>query len=421
LYLHVLSAVLLALVPLLAPQWIRRRLGESGSTTASQWLALGGGAAVAAFRTYVERLGRLVLGDTALDHAAWWGPLRTWALGPPLEHLLLLFVFLALMRARRLTLRRDALLVAVFLGAGFASADVALRIAQQPLSAVWALRGLLAPPGAVFCVASWGVALATLRRRRWLYASASWVGAVLLQALLEHLLFERGPGWMVLTLPLLVFMALGADMLATALKGRHLLALPVALGSRLHVTLPEAPSFEEMRDALGDRLHPLRVRWLLFGILVNLGVLLTVLGLGVVLGNRVGIDFARAEEADLAANTALLWLGAWVLLAFPCAGWLVARASGTGYILEAVLAAATVIVASLLLLGGTEPIALVFSLAVAPAAFALGTFGAWWATAGHRHVAFAPSRAPSGGEGVTGAPNSAPPALPPATGPDDSK
>ena len=27
----------------------------------------------------------------------------------------------------------------------------------------------------------------------------------------------------------------------------------------------------------------------------------------------------------------------------------------------------------------------------------------------------------SGGEGVTGAPNSAPPALPPATGPDDSK
>jgi hypothetical protein len=70
-------------------------------------------------------------------------------------------------------------------------------------------------------------------------------------------------------------------------------------------------------------------------------------------------------------------LGAGVLVAFPAAGFLVARASGTASVLEPALAAALAIAGTLVMLGLAAPVAVVFALAFAPIGFGLACAGAW--------------------------------------------
>ena len=74
----------------------------------------------------------------------------------------------------------------------------------------------------------------------------------------------------------------------------------------------------------------------------------------------------------------LVLLGSCVLLAFPLAGFLIARASRSGLtVLEPALATLTAVAVLLVILALTAPVAVLFTLAVAPVAVGLACGGAW--------------------------------------------
>ena len=95
------------------------------------------------------------------------------------------------------------------------------------------------------------------------------------------------------------------------------------------------------------------------------------------LGHRMGVDFSLADESDVRSTGPLILLGAAVLLAFPIAGFLVAKASAAHSVLEPALAAGLALTALVAMLFVTAPVGVLFALAVAPLAFGLACGGAW--------------------------------------------
>jgi hypothetical protein len=134
-----------------------------------------------------------------------------------------------------------------------------------------------------------------------------------------------------------------------------------------------------MREALRRTERPVMFSWIMFGGLVTTGVLTAGLSGAILVGHRIGIDFAAVErgESSRAGIAPLLLLGASALGAFPIAGFLVARASSARGVLEPAISAALAIFGSLVLLGLAAPVAVVFALALAPIALALACAGAW--------------------------------------------
>ncbi len=122
------------------------------------------------------------------------------------------------------------------------------------------------------------------------------------------------------------------------------------------------------------------VTWIGIGALVTTGVMTVAIACAVLLGHRIGIDFTavdRGESAGMTSLAPLMLLAAAALLAFPFAGYLVARASSTRSVLEPAIAAGLAIAGSLVLLGLAAPVAVVFATAFAPVAFGLACIGAW--------------------------------------------
>jgi hypothetical protein len=122
------------------------------------------------------------------------------------------------------------------------------------------------------------------------------------------------------------------------------------------------------------------VAWIGIGALVMTGVMTLALTIAVIIGHRFGIDFTavdRGESAGSASLVPLMLLAVAALLAFPFAGYLVARASSTRSVLEPALAAGLAIAGSVVLLGLAAPVAVVFAMAFAPVALGLACIGAW--------------------------------------------
>jgi hypothetical protein len=100
--------------------------------------------------------------------------------------------------------------------------------------------------------------------------------------------------------------------------------------SRLSRLLPvAAPSIEELERALLTRPdRPMTIRWIVFGALVTVGVLTSMLAGSVLLGHETGVDFAAVDRADGFEQSVppLVLLGTAAFAAFPV--WAsVARAS----------------------------------------------------------------------------------------------
>ena len=93
---------------------------------------------------------------------------------------------------------------------------------------------------------------------------------------------------------------------------------------------------------------------------------------------RYAYDFSLADESDMRSTGPLILLGAAVLLAFPIAGYLVAKASAAHSVVEPALAAGLALAALVAMLFVTAPIGVLFALAVAPLAFGLACGGAWF-------------------------------------------
>ncbi len=193
-------------------------------------------------------------------------------------------------------------------------------------------------------------------------------------------MYGRGPGALLAVTPLLAMMGVVAWMLSRDLqaraRGERVSPVPSTSRSRLG-RLSNPPSFSAVRSALQRADEPVKVRWIVFGALVTLGAMFVGLAGGVVAAHLLHIDLSTVNEHELGTAAPALLLGMGVLASFPTSGFLVARAAHVRTLLEPALACVLALAVTLVLLGFTAPVAVVFGLAISPIAWMLSCAGAW--------------------------------------------
>lgn len=370
--------LLLALLPLVAPVLVRWRV-PGFRTVAAHWIVLEvlGGAAVAMFVVYVERVTIMVLGGTSDPTSAGAAlvQVRHLVLLTPLAQAILVLVVLPLRRRRLLQGPRDAMLCAVSAGAGYSTTESFIVLLETHASALGIVQTLVAIPAALFCTGVWGYFLGLPGPRSWRGFTFAWCGGLLLKALYDHLLFDLGPGYKAALLPLVLFVGAGSYLGFRASVDSE---MPSSSGRPLLSGVGHVPTLDDVREALRPTGHRVRVTWMLLGVFVVLGVTIVALSGAVIVGQRLGFDFSRAAEADLHANPPLLLAGLAVIVAFPVSGYLIALASGTDSTIEVAMASGLAILGAAGVLSMTEPLALVFVFAVSPVAFSLACAAGWW-------------------------------------------
>ncbi|MBK7585735.1 MAG: PrsW family intramembrane metalloprotease [Myxococcales bacterium] len=373
---RILLVVLVGAVPLAFALLLWRRVNRLAHVPRRRTLMMVvGGVAAGLTAGWVERL-ILAFSELSFD-ATKVGTvgalLATFLLAAPLEEGLKVLVVWPLFGMRALSSPRLGLTYAACAGAGFATGEtIGIGWVEAPTSvlAVRLLVGMAAHP---FLAGLWGYSLGNQRLTRGRRFVVAWFAAVLLHGLYDHIVFGRGPGLLVLAIPMFLCMVLVAG-----LAIRDVAPSPDSRGSALLSSIPEPPSLGSMSRALTRRDRPLMLHWIAIGALVTLGVVLVALAGAVYVGHVVGVDFALADEADVRSSGPLVLLGAATLAGFPLAGYLVARASSAHSVLEPAMGAGVAIITAVLLVSLAAPVTAVFGLAVAPLAFALACGGAWF-------------------------------------------
>jgi hypothetical protein len=367
-----LFALLVVTLSVLPAYLVFRRvsvLGHASRRLAGTALLFG--AAVALVALTVERW---VLGFTQLSldvktSGVASAVLASFLLVAPLEEAMKTLVVWPLYRMRRIDGPRLGLCYAMAAAAGFSAALGVSRLLTVPWTGVLGLRVLCAVPAQLFFAGVWGYTLGARRGESGSWFALSWLGSVALHGLYIHIVWGRGPGFLVAVVPLLLFMALGAaSVLREVNPDRQTLA-------KLH--LPEPPRLSLVTEALNPRDQPLLLRWVVLGAFVNVGLMFALLVAAVAVGHRLGVDFSAADESDMTSAGPLALLGAALLASFPIAGFLVARASSAIGVLEPALAAALALASIVAVLAIVAPLGVLFALAVAPLAFGLACGGAW--------------------------------------------
>lgn len=327
---------------------------------------LSGAVAVAVERAVLSATG---LSFKVLESGLMGALLATFLLAAPLEEALKLFSVWALYRTRRIGNGQVGLAYAASCAAGFALVQSMALVWLDGTANAHLVRLMLSVPAHLFFAGAWGYALGAVRGR---WFSITWLVAMLLHGFFDHVLWGRGEGHAVALLPLLLFMVLGAWLALRRgpAEGDY---------DEARLSLSPGPSIEGVRLALRRRRdQPLMVHWIIYGALVTLGLMLVLVAASVVLGRRLGVDFSLADQTDVRAAGPLILLGVAVLLAFPIAGYLIARASATRSLLEPALAAALTVALLITLLALAAPIGVLFAIAVAPIALGLACGGAWF-------------------------------------------
>lgn len=299
--------------------------------------------------------------------------LATFLLAAPLEEGLKVLVIWPLFGMRAITSPRLGLTYAFCAGAGFAAGEITSIGSAEPPSTLLAMRLLVGMAAHPFLAGLWGYALGTQRLTRGRWFVLAWFAAVGLHGLYDHIVFGRGPGVLVLAIPMFLTMTFFGW-----LALRDVAPSGDSRSSLLLSSMPEPPSLGSMRRAMVRPDRPLMLHWIAIGALVTLGVVIVALAGAVYVGHVIGIDFALADETDVRSSGPLVLLGAATLFGFPIAGYLVARASSAHSVLEPAMGAGLAIVAAVLLVSLAAPVTAVFGLAVAPLAFALACGGAWF-------------------------------------------
>ncbi len=275
----------------------------------------------------------------------------------------------------------DGLVYASAAALGFAAVENALTLRAHPAGWVWILRTFMALPAHVFFACTWGYALgrAKQNKRPGAIFPAAWLVATAAHGLYAHLVYGRGSGAVVGTVPLLLAMAVATLFAIKDLKARTLRSSRTSmLLERVSVLYASGPpSLASVREAMRREGQPITLRWVIFGAVVTLGAMTLGLAAAVALGHELHVDFAGVDEHDVATTAPVALLGAGLLSAFPVSGYLIARASNLPTLLEPALASGIAIGLMLVLLGLSAPVALVFALAFSPIAWALACAGAW--------------------------------------------
>lgn len=276
----------------------------------------------------------------------------------------------------------DGLVYASSAALGFATIENALMLRDHPIGWIWILRTAVALPAHVFFACTWGYALGRAKRAKQPGAifPLSWIVAVAAHGLYAHLVYGRGPGALVGTIPLLLAMTVPTifairDLRMREERSSRTSMLLERVSSFYVVSSP--PSLQTVREAMRREGQPITFRWILFGVLVTVGAMTVGLALSIAFGHWAHVDFSVVDEHDVTTTAPVALLGSGILLAFPVSGYLVARASNLPTMLEPAVAAGLAIVLTLVLLGLAAPVALIFALAFSPIAWALACAGAW--------------------------------------------
>jgi RsiW-degrading membrane proteinase PrsW (M82 family) len=275
----------------------------------------------------------------------------------------------------------DGLVYASAAALGFACIENAITLRGHPIGWIWVARTAVALPAHVFFACMWGYALGrvkTIKRPGPLFPVA-WLVATAAHGLYSHLVYGRGPGALVGTLPLLLAMAgvtffAARDLHARGARSSRSSVLLERV-STLYVSGP--PSLQTVRDVLRREGQAITLRWVLFGALVTVGAMTAGLIGSVAFGHWAHVPFEAVDEHDVTTTAPVALLGAGLLLAFPVSGYLIAKASNLPTLLEPALASGLAILFMLVLLGLAAPVALVFALAFSPIAWGLACAGAW--------------------------------------------
>jgi len=300
----------------------------------------------------------------------------TFLVAAPLEQALKVAAVTPVWRSRHFHEAFDGVVYASAAALGAISAHNAVFLWSRALT-FDLCRALIAVPAQLFFAAVWGYALARDPKKRLggRLFNVCWLLATGMSGAYDHIVFHRGKAALLAVLPVLLCMA-GISVLAARDLSRHGAMSSGPRSRRLSIA---PPSLNAMREALLRTERPVMLTWIAFGALVTTGVMTAMLAGAVAAGHRFGVDFAAVDRGDtsLAGAAPLMLLGGAALLAFPVAGFLVARASSTRTVLEPAMSAALAIAGSLVLLGLAAPIAVVFAIAFAPIAFGLACAGAW--------------------------------------------
>ena len=276
----------------------------------------------------------------------------------------------------------DGLVYASSAALGFATIENALMLREHPFGWIWIARTAIALPAHVFFACAWGYALGRAKRikRPGPIFPAAWLVATAMHGLYAHLVYGRGSGALVGTIPMLAAMAVATAFAIRDLKAREDRSsrtsnLLERVSSLYVVSAP--PSLRQVREAMRREGQPITLRWILFGALVTVGAMTVGIALSVALGHSLHVDFSTVDEHDVTTTGPVALLGSGLLAAFPVSGYLIARASNLPTLLEPALASGLAIVLTLVLLGLAAPVAVVFALAFSPIAWGLACAGAW--------------------------------------------
>ncbi len=273
----------------------------------------------------------------------------------------------------------DGFLYATASGTGFAAGSAALQLSAEAFHADTAFRIGTAFVAQPLLASLWGYSLGRVRQTHLptVRFTLAWIAASLVHGLLAHVTTAHSMLSRVATVPVLLGLAAVSFWLARDLLLRfgRVSRLPSAV---LFASVPP-PSVGSVRRALHRGSAPVLFHWIAIGAFTTTGVVIATVAAAIWFGRFIGLDFSTIEQADSSAGTIapLVLLTAAVLVAFPIAGYLIAKASRASGVLEPALSAALAIGAVLVMLGLAAPVALVFAIAFAPIAFVLACAGAW--------------------------------------------
>jgi hypothetical protein len=291
-----------------------------------------------------------------------------------LEQTALVVVIWPVYRAHRLERMGTAISAGVLAAAGFGFVQSVTTMATA--TSAWMLARVFANfVTRVFCAGIWSSCLSISHARYRHFFPLGWLLGFILDGLLRHLVEGRGSGWLVVALPLLLAMLLGSWHVRVRLVGDRESILFVR-PSRLGI-LVDPHGIGTMRAAWQHAHRPALLHWIVGGAFVSFGANIVGFAVGVAVARYLRIDLSRVNETDVGAMAPLAILGVAVLLSYPIAGYLTAKASAADSVFEPGVAALISITALTVLLSLTAPVTIVLGLALAPVAFGLACLGAW--------------------------------------------
>ena len=318
----------------------------------------------------------------------------------PIEQAALVLVVWPIHRGALLHRVSAAIAAGVLVALGFSSIDGGWMLLTDPR---WLtlVRALIRSAHTVGGCMVWAAAASYDQNRRKHWFAPAWFLAVAIQGFGNHVALGRGPGFGVVAFPLLVVVfgwavwlirtqarnglghAVHVELIDEALERpsripRLIESLPAIRQLSRVSLLPERPTIHQIRVAWQHQHRPALLHWIAAGAVICLGALFIGITLAVVTAHRIGMDLSRIDDADLSATGPILFLGIFMLSAFPIAGFLVALASAADSVFEPGMGALLAIVIIVALLSVAAPLAVIFALAVAPLAFGLACVGAWF-------------------------------------------